>query len=295
METKVKFNAVDLVIKDETILTDINLNLGNTGIVALLGRNGAGKSTLMSLLAGFRMQTKGDILIDGQPVFENSASMQQVLFSYPRDLSDTSDKVIHYIEGIAQYRPNFDMAYAEKLIDQFGLDQNKSIAELSKGMQAALEATIGLAANAPITIFDEVYLSMDAPARETLYSEIKHSQEANPRLFIISTHLIAEAEYLFDHIIILDDGRIRINESYDDLIEQGIQVSGLKEEVLAFVQNQHVLHTNEMGSFMSATIFGQKDPLLDDLSSSYSVDIQPIDLQTLFNHLVKKGANHAAE
>ena len=55
-------------------------------------------------------------------------------------------------------------------------------------MQSSLQAAIGLASRAPITIFDEAYLSMDAPSREIFYEELLADQERFPRLIIISTH-----------------------------------------------------------------------------------------------------------
>ncbi|UUX34694.1 ATP-binding cassette domain-containing protein [Fundicoccus culcitae] len=292
METKVAFKQVNLTIKRHQILENINFTLPQVGIVGLLGRNGAGKSTLMALLAGYRLQTSGEVLIDKQVVYENPASMQQVSFSYPRDCSGESEKVMDYVEWNAQYRAFFDMEYAIELLEKFELPDNEVIYNLSKGMQAALNASIGLASNAPITVFDEVYLSMDAPSRDLFYSEVLRSQAKHPRLIIMSTHLISEAEYLFDHILILDKGRLLFDESYGDLIERGCQVSGFTEEVVEFLKDYPILNQKEMGNLTTATVFGVSVEDLRAKNTHSHLDIQPVALQDLFNYLTKKGAHH---
>lgn len=292
METKVAFKQVNLTINHHQILENINFSLPQVGIVGLLGRNGTGKSTLMALLAGYRLQSSGEVLIDKQVVYENPASMQQVSFSYPRDWSGESEKVMDYVEWNAQYRSFFDKEYAIELLEKFELPDNEVIYNLSKGMQAALNASIGLASNAPITIFDEVYLSMDAPSRDLFYSEVLRSQAKHPRLIIMSTHLISEAEYLFDHILILDKGRLLFDESYGDLIERGCQVSGFTEEVVEFLKDYPILNQKEMGNLTTATVFGVSVEDLRAKNTHSHLDIQPVALQDLFNYLTKKGAHH---
>ena len=70
------------------------------------------------------------------------------------------------LEIAERYRPNYDKAYADELIKRFNLPLNRPVNKLSKGMQSAMNVTIGLASRTPITIFDEAYLGMDAPTRD---------------------------------------------------------------------------------------------------------------------------------
>lgn len=290
MTEKVTFNEVNLVLQRQKVLKDITLSLPERGIIGLLGRNGAGKTSLLSLVASFIEPASGEVKIDGQEVFENPESMRQVLFIYPRDWSEESEKVQSYIEWIANYRKGFDFNYANHLLKKFSIPSHKRLYELSKGMQSAVSAIIGLASRAPITIFDETYLSMDAPTREIFYAEILKEQAKHPRLFIIATHLISEAEYLFDYVVILHRGELLMAEEYEVLTEQGCLVTGIREEVEAFTAGCQVLHTQEMGNLMSVSLYGVKLEDLQAENSYDSIEISPIPLQTLFHHLTDEGA-----
>lgn len=81
------------------------------------------------------------------------------------------------------------------------------MSELSKGMRSALQVVLGLASRAPITIFDEVYTGMDAPTRKKFYNEVLNEQAEHPRMFILSTHLVSEMDYLFDEIVMIHQGK----------------------------------------------------------------------------------------
>jgi ABC-2 type transport system ATP-binding protein len=70
-----------------------------------------------------------------------------------------------------RWRPNWDAAYADALIERFQVPTDRNVNKLSRGMKSALGVTIGLASRAPLTIFDEAYLGMDAPSRYAFYEE----------------------------------------------------------------------------------------------------------------------------
>src|SRR5690625_2018926 len=161
----VKAENIQLDYGNHVALKNISFELKQDKIYGLLGRNGAGKTSLLSLLASFREPTTGNLTINGETPFENAFIMQNVSFLYDKDYKDESDNIIQMLQHIQQYRPHFDMEYAEYLIDRFKLDRKKPIKQYSKGMQSSLNVIIGLASRSPLTILDEVYLGMDASAR----------------------------------------------------------------------------------------------------------------------------------
>src|SRR5690606_17538054 len=198
MAAKIEMKNVTLKFGKFEALKDISLALEVGKIHGLIGRNGAGKTSLLSLLAAFREPTTGQIEIDGEPVFENPEKMQQISFIYEKDYADEYEKIPALLEFPERYRPNYDKDYANHLLKRFKLPLDKPAHKLSKGMQSALNVVIGLASRTPVTIFDEAYLGMDAPARQIFYEEILADQAEYPRTFILSTHLVSEMDYLFD-------------------------------------------------------------------------------------------------
>ncbi|WP_420799125.1 ATP-binding cassette domain-containing protein [Metasolibacillus meyeri] len=286
---KMEAKNIHLNYRQDTALQNISFQLDGNKIYGLLGRNGAGKTSLLSIIASFRQQTAGTLEILGRVPFENAEVMQQVIFAYNKDYKEESDKVKNLLQGIAKYRPNFDMNYAEHLLVRFQIPKDKKMQQLSKGMQAAVDATIGLASNAPLTIFDEIYAGMDAPTRTIFYEELLKSQERFPRMVLMSTHLVSEMEYLFDEVLILHKGTMVLHEEYDELISKGVTVTGSAGDVDAFVQDMRQLNTKQLGGTKAVMVYGHLSEQQYKDAAKQGLEIGPIALQDLFIHLTEGG------
>lgn len=284
--THLKIENVNLDIKRNSILKDINLSLRDGKIYGLLGRNGAGKTTLLSLIASFRESSAGLVTIDGKVPFENDEMADEVQFSYEYDYSEFTETVEEIIGDYARYKPNYDTDYSDELLKGFRIDKKKVIGELSKGQQAAVNAVTGLATGAEITIFDEVTSGMDAPAREYFYKEVLSMKEHKAGIIILSTHIVSEMDYLFDDVIIIDQGAVLLHEDIDTLLSKGVRVTGSVERVDAFTKNMTVLASETLGPTRSDMVLGTADYDGDDLEFS------PIKLQELFIHITEREENH---
>lgn len=288
MTAKVKLSKVTMKFGKFEALKDISLTLESGKIHGLIGRNGAGKTTLLSLLAALREPTQGQVEIDGEPVFENPEKMQQVSFIYEKNYADEYEKIPAMLEFVERYRPNYDKDYAERLLNRFKLPLDKPVYKLSKGMQSALNVVIGLASRTPLTIFDEAYLGMDAPAREILYQEILADQAEHPRTFILSTHLVSEMDYLFDNVVIIDQGRLLMNEDYETISAQGASITGAADQVDAFVSGMKLLNEQQLGGTKSVMVYGTLTEQDQRAAHEQGLEIGPVPLQDLFIHLTEE-------
>lgn len=281
-------------------LKDVTLTIESGKIYGLIGRNGAGKTSLLSILASFRKASNGDVTINGESIFDNGEFMQDIQFIYqkefPTDSGEMYPKLLKYIKKETTFRPNFDLAYAEELIDKFKLPRNKRPNKLSKGMQSTLAVIIGLASRCPITIFDEAYLGMDAPTRDLFYKEVIKDHERHPRTIIMSTHLVSEMEYLFDEVIIIHKGELLIKGTYDDIVSAGAAVTGMSESIDIFAKGRNILNTESLGNFKKITLadgISDKDRLL---AQDLDLEISSISLQDLFIHMTEvAGGGNADE
>lgn len=273
-------------------LKNVLFTLNGNKIFGLLGRNGAGKTSLLSLIASFREPTSGKLTINGEVPFENAAIMQQVAFLYQQDFESEYNNVIQLLKGVKKYRPNFSMDYAEYLIDLFKLDRKIQIRKFSKGMKSAVNVIIGLASRAPITLLDEVYLGMDAHLREAFYKELLEEQARHPRMFILSTHLVSEMEYLFDEVIIIHEGALLVHERYDDFIAKGVTLTGDAETVDAFVANKKNINEKTLGNTKAVMIYGELSDREQQEALDLGLEISPASLHDLFVHLTKEEGEH---
>lgn len=294
---RMEINATNLSLNygNHEALHNISFHCDQKKVYGLLGRNGAGKTSLLSILASFREQTSGSLTIGGETPFENEHVMQNVVFIYNKDYKDESDTVKKIVEGIATYRPFFDMDYALSLIQKFKLPLDKKVKTFSNGMQSALNVTIGLASRAPITIFDEAYLGMDAPTREIFYQELLADQAKHPRIMILSTHLVSEMDYLFEEILILHKGRMILQEDYELLLTKGASITGEAKAVDDFVQTMNVLNVQQLGPIKSAMVYGELNEAIRKDAKLKGLEVGPVSLQELFIHLTEEENNNESK
>ena len=95
-----------------------------------------------------------------------------------------------------------------------------------RGQRSALGITIGLAARAEVTLFDEPYAGLDAVARQAFYDRLLADFAAFPRTVLLSTHLIDEAAALFENVVVIDRGRVALDAAADGLRGMATTVSG---------------------------------------------------------------------
>jgi len=286
MTMTVEARSLTLNYGKTTALDELSFTLDGGKIYGLLGRNGSGKSSLLSVLAAFRKASGGEVLIGGEPVFENPLVTRQIcLIRESVDVVEASDRVEEVLAFAAERRPNWDADYAASLVDTFQLDMRQKVGELSRGKQSALGAVLGLAARAPLTMFDETYLGMDAPSRYLFYDAILTDYIAHPRTIVVSTHLIEEVARIFEEVVIIDAGRLVLHEPAETLTARGASVTGPAGQVDEFIAGLTVLNEKQLGRTKSAIVYGLLGAGQRQQARAAGLDLEPIALQDLFVYL----------
>ncbi len=265
------------------VLKNINLEIEQGKIYGLIGRNGAGKTTLLSIMTAQNPATSGTVCYNGEPVWENQASLDHLCFS--RELNPVSAfgpnnmKIKEYLRIASVFYPNWDKQMAKDLAEMFHLDIKKKISKVSKGMMSMVTILVAMASKADITIMDEPVAGLDVVAREQFYKLVIDEYTKTGRTFIISTHIIEEAADVFEEVIILKDGTVLCKENTQELLERCMHISGNAEEVDAACAGLKMHHVQKMGRSKGVTIIledGQK------LAEGYDITVQPVSLQELF-------------
>jgi ABC-2 type transport system ATP-binding protein len=261
MTTAIEVTGLSRRFGSLAAVDDVSFTLEADRIHGLLGRNGAGKTTLMQLLTGQDFATSGSIRVFGESPVENAGVLSRVCFikesqKYPDDF-----KVKHVLKSAPWFFRNWDADFAERLVADFRLPVDRRIKKLSRGQLSAVGVIVGLASRAPLTFFDEPYLGLDAVARQLFYDRLLEDYSEHPRTVILSTHLIDEVSNLLEHVLVIDDGRIIIDESADALRGSAQTVVGAKGAVDAFVRGRPVVHREGIGGIASATLesLGRED------------------------------------
>lgn len=285
---KIEIRNVQQAFGDITAVDDLSLELEGDKIIGLLGRNGSGKSTLLNIMAAFRKPTSGEVLIDGEPVFENESAMQRIsLIRESGDTVEDTEKVSEALR-IAEYlRPNWNQDRALELLEKFEVSTTSKIKELSRGRRSGLGIMLGLAANAELTMLDETYLGLDAPSRYIFYDELLNEFMKRPRMFIISSHLIEEVARVLEEIVIIDHGKLLLQDSQEALSTRGAAVTGHEDDVSTFVTGREVIGDRSLGRTRSAMIYGDiNDAFVADARVA-NLEVEPLGIQDLFVHLTQ--------
>ena len=271
--------------KDVTALDDVSFSFEFGKIYGFLGRNGAGKTTLINIIANRIFADQGEILIDGIPAKENMGVHEKIFCMSEADLYDRDLKVKDHFKWTNRFYTDFDLKKAFELSKKFNLDTNKRFKALSKGYQSIFKLIIALSLNVPYVIFDEPVLGLDANHRELFYSLLLKEFENNERTLIIATHLIEEVSNIIEEVVLIDKGKILVQETVEELLEKGYSVSGAAQEVDHYCVGRNVIGYDELGGLKVAYILGEKTVLPQESN----LQITAMNLQKLFVKMTEKG------
>lgn len=274
----------------KTVLDDLDLTLEEGKIYGLVGRNGAGKTTMLSIASAQNPATKGEILLDGEKVWENQKVLNRICFS--REMVNAANnitsalKVKEYLKMAEILFPYWDKEMADRLVDEFELDEKQKIMKLSKGMQSMVTIIVALASKARYTFLDEPAAGLDVVARESFYKILLDEYSESGRTFVISTHIIEEAAEVFEEVIFLNKGKIMLKENTEELLDRCIHISGRAEDVDEIMKGKRAFHQEKLGRSKGITLMLDKGEVFD--KKGKDVEVSPLNLQDVFVALCGK-------
>ena len=279
-------NPIQLVSLTRTFgrtaaLDDVTLSVPENSICGLLGRNGAGKTTLMSIVSGQDRPTSGRAEVFGETPFENEPVLSRIIFVRDNQRYPEKYRLRHVLRIAPDFAPHWSEDVAAELIAGFQLPENTPIKTLSRGQLSSVAIVLGLASRAPVTLLDEPYLGLDVTARALFHDLLLRDYTAHPRTVLLSTHLVAESEALFDHVLILDRGRVCLDSGLDESRDTAFTISGSTASVNRLIDGFPVLGSHVVGGLKSVTVGGRADDHLRLQADHLGAQVAPASLQTL--------------
>ena len=214
MNEFIKIQDLNKKYGKKQVLKDVNLTLHGGQIVGLLGPNGSGKTTLIKVLNGLLKEYDGDVQIDQQAIGIHSKKIISYLPDEPyfENWMTTSDALNLFVDMY----DDFDLNKALSLMERMDIEKKVKIKELSKGMKEKFQLILVMSRKAKIYILDEPLGGIDPAARELILDTILNNY-AEDALVLLSTHLIADIEKIFDEVIFIKNGEIILHENSEDL------------------------------------------------------------------------------
>jgi ABC-2 type transport system ATP-binding protein len=275
---------------DKTALDGVGFDIEANTIYGVMGRNGAGKTTAMSIITAQNTATSGDVRVFGENPYENVSVVSRMCFvresqRYPDDFNASQA-----LKAAAVIFPNWDQDFADELIGEFQLPLKRRIKKLSRGQLSAVGVIIGLASRAEITFFDEPYLGLDAVARQIFYDRLLADYAEHPRTVLLSSHLIDEIADLVERVLVIDQGRIIMDQTTEEARSQACTLVGDAEVVARFVGDREVVHRQDLGRVASVTFMGRLSEAEQAEARRAGLDHAAVSLQELIVRITRNAS-----
>ena len=263
-----------------TALDNLSLTVPKGAVYGLVGPNGAGKSTAIRHLTGIYRPDKGEVTLEGMPVFENPAAKGRIgyipddVFYYP---GATLEEMRKFYKGIY---PKFDDDLFARLHEIFQLPSNTPIRRYSKGMQKQAAFHLTMCIHPEVLILDEPVDGLDPVMRRQVMSVILADVAEHGTTVLISSHNLRELEDVCDHVGIMDKGRMLLERSLADM--QGnthkLQIVGDTPEGL------EILHESASGRLKTLIVRGQAWEISTKAAAAKPAyyDLLPLSLEEIF-------------
>ncbi|HEY5583391.1 MAG TPA: ABC transporter ATP-binding protein [Ruminiclostridium sp.] len=219
---------------DSFALENISFSLPKGYIMGLIGPNGAGKTTTIKLMLNMLKKTAGDIKILGLDSVADQNKIKEIIgavFDANYFVQDWTVKEVDKTIGI--FYSNWDSEKFKTMIQRFGLDLNKKVKELSRGMQMKLMVACAFSHDAKLLILDEPTSGLDPVARDELTDLLSEFIEDGEKSVLFSTHITSDLDKIADYITFISNGNLFYTGTKDEFVDGFKIVKGGNKDITA--------------------------------------------------------------
>ncbi|MCH5349966.1 MAG: ABC transporter ATP-binding protein [Oscillospiraceae bacterium] len=282
----IELKNVKMSFEDFNALDGVDLTIGEGTAFGLLGSNGAGKSTILRLLSGVYKQTSGEVLIDGEPVYDNVSAKSKVFFINDETVqfgSMTLSDMRNYYKG---FYPNFSDEIFDKLNAVIKLPEKKRLDKFSKGMKRQAIVITGLASGTDYLLLDEAFDGLDPTMRIIVKRMLVDAMLDRKLTAVISSHNLKEINEVCDTAALLHQGKLLFNRDLDSVKGsiQKVQAVFDKDYTEKEFGNLNILHYEKNQSITYLIIKGTEEEIREELGKKDPkvLDMIPLTLEEVF-------------
>ena len=267
-------------------LDGLTMTVPKGAVYGLVGPNGAGKSTIIRHLAGIYRQDSGEVLLDSQPVYENTEAKRRMAVIGDDWYYFPQAGIREMAKFYAGIYPAFSWERYEKLKQVFPLDEKMMLRRMSKGMQKQAAFWLTVCCMPEYLILDEPVDGLDPVMRRQVWSLLLGDVAERGTTVLVSSHNLRELEDVCDHVGILNKGRVLLERSLSDLQDNTVKLQvayqGVTEPVLPAELN--ILHRSHVGRVYTYIVRGSSQEILRRMQITEPVLLEsiPLTLEEIF-------------
>ena len=279
-------------------LDSLNMTVPKGAVYGLVGPNGAGKSTIIRHLAGIYRQDSGEVLLDGQPVYENPAVKRRMTVIGDDWYYFPQANIREMARFFAGLYPAFSWERYEKLKQVVPLDEKMMLRRMSKGMQKQAAFWLAVCCMPEYLILDEPVDGLDPVMRRQVWSLLLGDVSERGTTVLVSSHNLRELEDVCDHVGILNRGQVLLERSLSDLQDNTVKLqvayAGVTEPMLPSELN--ILHRSHVGRVYTYIVRGSSAEILRRMEITEPILLEsiPLTLEEIFIYELG-GVDYAAK
>lgn len=273
--------------EDIKALENVSASISDGQVFGLIGTNGAGKSTFLRILCGILRPDQGEILIEGENVYENTNIKRNLFYISDEQYFLPNARPVDICDFYMDYYPDFDKARFLEMINKFDLSEKRKINTYSKGMKKQLSVILGICANTKYLLCDETFDGLDPVMRQAVKSLFAAEIQDRGLTPIIASHNLRELEDICDHVGLLHKGGILFSKDLDELkcnIHKIQCVFSSEDDEKKFLDGTELLKHERRGSLSTITVRGDIDSINKQIGAVNTVfaEILPLSLEEIF-------------
>jgi len=272
-------------------LDDVDLEIYPGRIIGLLGANGAGKSTLLRHIIGLYLEDKGECVTFGCDSGKlGPKELGRIGYVHQEgELLDwmTVKQLIRYV---STYYSKWNRELEEKYVEDFEISTKVRVGSLSPGQRQRLSILLAIGFEPELLILDEPAAALDPVARARFLDLLLQIIQAENHTIIISSHILSDVEKVIDHAVIMKEGRILLDLSFDELREQfsRVRISALRGELPAELPFENVVECKRSNGQAILTVQDCPREKLQEQATSLDcwTEIETLPLEEIYKIVV---------
>ena len=265
-------------------LRGLDIRVPRGAVYGLVGPNGAGKSTVIRHIAGVYRQDGGEVLVGGEPVYENPAVKAKIA-CIPDDVFYFNSATIRDMKNF--YRsmiPTFSDERWDKLREAFPLEEKQTVRRLSRGMQKQAAFWIALSCCPELLLLDEPVDGLDPVMRRQVWSLLLQDVAERGTTVLVSSHNLRELEDVCDHVGIMDRGKMLLERPLSEMQENTVKIQLALPDDAALPEGLDILHETKTGRLRQLILRGRAEDVSARLAACHPffLDVLPLSLEEIF-------------
>ncbi len=272
---------------DVQAICRMDVTMKDQAVFGLIGTNGAGKSTFLRMAAGIMKPDEGEILADGERIYENPEKKREIFYISDEQFFYSTGTPIDMMKYYKIYYPDYDEKRFLEMLSRFGLDKKRKIRTFSKGMKKQLSMLLGICSGSKYLLCDETFDGLDPVMRQAMKSILAGEIMERDFTPVIASHNLRELEDICDHIGLLHKGGVLMSKDLEEMklgihkIQCAFPDVSSKELVR---ENLEVMKFEEKGSLCIITVRGNREEILATIGTQNPLfcELLPLSLEEIF-------------